>query len=165
MADGGATGKGFRKGKSGNPGGVKKGTNLPAETRAAAAREMAVRDFAQKCVDDPGFDIKLIRELAKPVKGKPKDAYSIEERLEAMPYLEGVFLRMKLNMAPHLERFVLEHLWGSPKKVLEIKAAPRPPMAAAVAAMNEDELQMFARLARRMIASQSTVIEGEVVRG
>jgi hypothetical protein len=159
--------KPFPKGKSGNPGGRKKGSTLPARTRAVVEREMAVRDFAQRCVEDRGFDITLIRELRKQskddrAKGREPDRYTIEERLEALPYLEGVFLRMKLNMAPHLERFVLEHLWGKPEIKVKVQSEKQEtPMAQMVDQMNADELQMFANVARRMIAARAeSLIEG-----
>ena len=65
-------------------------------------------------------------------------------------------MRLKMGMATHLERFTWEHLFGKPKiTVEEVKLPPRPPMAAAVALMNEQELQMFANLARRMIAAET----------
>jgi hypothetical protein len=133
----------FVKGKSGNPKGRPKGIVQKDKTE----QSIAIRTFGEGLFLDQGTPLRAL-------KGK-NDKYTFEEILATKPYLEGVVLRIKLGTATHLERFVWEHLFGKPKQILELKTPPRPPMAAAVAAMTQDELTMFANLARRMIASQS----------
>lgn len=132
----------FPKGKSPNPGGKRK-DGLP-KRMPDSERQSAIRLFEEMCIRDEGTPL---RKLA----GK-KDRWTVEEIMLARPYLENVFMRMKLGTAAHIERFVWEHLGGKP--VIRV-AAEKPedsPLALALKDMKAEEVRVLAAVARRMIA-------------
>ncbi len=89
-----------------------------------------------------------VRAFFKSVVQSPKFQDKLRERAE-----KGMLSGTELTL-------MLAYAIGKPKDVVEIERPPeRPPMAAAVAQMNEQELQMFANLARRMIAAESESTE------
>jgi len=83
---------------------------------------------------------KTLEEFARDVLADPEYQRSVEARAKSG------------KLTPAESRMLLE-VGRRQQEVDALK--PRPPMAAAVAQMNEQELQMFANLARRMIAAES----------
>ena len=86
---------------------------------------LEVRAFCKSVVESPTFQAKL------------------RERAE-----KGTLSGTELTL-------ILAYAVGKPKDVIEVKRQPERPMAKSVALMTPDELQMFAGLARRMIAAKS----------
>jgi len=154
MAEGGATGKGFKKGKSGNPGGKFKATGLSSRTEEAVRKAQAIEAFGNALMTETATSLSLapLRPLRKGEK------YTIEELLMSRPYMEGVVMRMRLGTAPHLEKFVWEHVFGKAIQTLRIEKPPESPMAKAMKELKPEEIRVLAQAAARVIELRKAAV-------